>query len=448
MVNRKLPIVRTDKWTLVPSAQQRHYLTLTVGEFRFLVRALIGVIYTHWSYMGGLPGEKQIGAVEKLIHHTRHNPNPRYRYFDQRFHKFPSYYRRGAIQFALGQVSSFVTRYSEWQSGKRSSRNAKPPRLNAETVAYPPLYQGQCIQFSEDYQTATIKVFTGTDWLWTIIPVTGHRQRHLVSANQRLSPYLIVDESRCHLSIPFQCHPAKRSKSDVVVAVDLGINTTATVVVVDQRGTVIHREFIHRGRDIDRRDQRLAGIRRKARLTMGSGGKLHKGFCKTSYRKCRNINQNVAHHISKRIAAIAAQFGAKVIVFERLKGWRPKGGRKGSTLKQRFHGWLHRMIATCTQAKWEEQGGEVVYVNPAYTSKYAYDGSGLVKRDAKNYALAVFQSGKRYSADLNGALNIASRYLYQLLSGNSQEVWVGKCSRSAPRIPVTLSLLWCHLPTG
>jgi hypothetical protein len=40
----------------------------------------------------------------------------------------------------------------------------------------------------------------------------------------------------------------------------LGINTTATVSVVSQDGTVIHREFIHPGRDIDRRDKRLKSV--------------------------------------------------------------------------------------------------------------------------------------------------------------------------------------------
>lgn len=168
---------------------------------------------------------------------------------------------------------------------------------------------------------------------------TGHRERHLVDSNQRLSPYLIVSNSKCHLSVPFHCRPTKLKKSEVVVAVDLGINTTATVAVVASNGTVIHREFIHPGKDIDRRDQRLQRIRHKARLTIGSTGKLFKGFCQSTYRKCRNINQNIAHHVSKHITTVAKQFGAKVIVFEYLRGWRAKGVRKGSTLKQRFHGW-------------------------------------------------------------------------------------------------------------
>ena len=88
-------------------------------------------------------------------------------------------------------------------------------------------------------------------------------------------------------------------------------------------------------------------------------------------------------------------------------------------------------------------------VNPAYTSKYAYDGSGLVKRDSKNYALAKFSNGRRYNADLNGCQNVGARYWYRTLtqklsSRNGSEVWLSKSSFQTPRIPVTLSVLWSH----
>jgi putative transposase len=441
MIPRKPPIIRTDKWNLVVKPGQKVLLRNTVTEFRSLVRALVGVIYVHWADLGKLSGDEQIPAVERLIHETSANPEPKYRYFNRRFHKFPSYYRRGAIQFALGQVSSFVTRYNEWQSGIRKSRKAKPPKLTAETNCYPPLYKGQCIKFADDYQTAEIKVFTGSDWIWVKFQVSGHRQRHLIDSNKRLSPYLVVSEKHCQLSVPFHCHPAKRSKSELVVAVDLGINTTATVAVVASNGTVIHREFIHSGRDIDRRDQRLQRVRHKARCT----GRLSKGFCASLYRKARNINQNIAHHVSKRIVQIAQEYDAKVIVFEHLKGWRAKAGRKGSTLKQRFHGWLHRLLVSLTTLKWEEVGGSVEFVNPAYTSKAAYDGSGWIKRDSRNYALAVFPNGRKYNADLNGVSNIAARYWHRtqkLSSRNGSEVWLSKSSLQTPRIPVTLSVLW------
>ena len=192
--------IRTDKWPIVAASEQKKLLQSTVSEFRYLV----GVIYTHWLTIGRLQLNEQIPAVERLIHATAKNPEIKYQYFGSRFHKFPSYYRRGAIQFAVGQVSSFVTRYREWQSGIRKRRTVFPPRLNAECGTYPPLYKNQCIRFADDNNSAAIKVFTGIDWIWTTVGVTGHRQRYLNPDNKRKSPYLIVNSQGCHLSVPFQ----------------------------------------------------------------------------------------------------------------------------------------------------------------------------------------------------------------------------------------------------
>jgi putative transposase len=139
---------------------------------------------------------------------------------------------------------------------------------------------------------------------------------------------------------------------------------------------------------------------------------------------------------------IAKQFGVKYIVFEHLKGWRPRGGKKRSTLRQRFHGWLHRRIVSLTEMKWSELGGSVVFVNPRGTSSYAYDGSGKLKRSSSNYELAVFASGKKYNCDLSASYNIGSRFILKLLSGNSQQDDDGRSTSSSPRSRGTLSMLW------
>ncbi|HHP7231290.1 MAG TPA: IS200/IS605 family accessory protein TnpB-related protein [Xenococcaceae cyanobacterium] len=430
--------IRTDKWQIVATQKQKELLHKTVCEFRCLVRCLVGVIYTHWSSIGLLDAKAQIPAVEKLIHQTTKNPHPKYQYFNSRFPKFPSYYRRGAIQFAVGQVSSFVTRYRIWQSGIRNRKDALPPRLNADCGAYPPLYKGQCVKFSPTLNIAAIKVFTGTDWVWITVGLMGHRQRHLDLAKVRKSPYLIVNKRGCHLSVPFQCKRAKLPEAQSILAVDLGINTIATASVVNYDGTVSHREFIHHGRDIDRRDKRLKRISAKASRT----GKLQKGFCRGLYRKANNINREIGQKVSARLVKIAKQFGVKYIVFEFLLGWRPKGGKKRSTLKQRFHGWLHRRIVNLTEMKWSELGGSVSFVNPRGTSSYAYDGSGKLKRNSKNYEIAIFASGKQYNCDLSASYNIGSRFIYRLMSRNGSQDKKGRSSYLSPRSRVTLSMLW------
>nr|WP_293067183.1 MULTISPECIES: transposase [unclassified Moorena] len=375
------------------------------------------------------------------MHKTAKRPNIKYPQFNKTFYKFPSYLRRAAIAFSAGQVSSFVTRYRDWQSGSRKRKDAKPPRLNASTGCYPSLYKGQCYKL-HGFNTVEVKVFNGSDWIWTDVHITGLRERHLVASNKMMSPSLVINNRGYYLSVPFTCKPEKIKPEANVTAVDLGINTTATIAVVTHSGTVIHAEFVHPGRDIDRRDKRLKSVSTRASLTMGKGGKLHKGFCSKTYDKCRRINHQIGHIVSKRIVEIAKKFNSSAIVFENLKGWRPKGGKKRSNLRQKFHGWLKSKIRDFTEMKWAELGGRVVEVVAAYTSKLAYDGSGVVKRNSKKYSLATFTSGKRFNADLNGAYNIGARGVFKLVCRNDNEGRSSKRSGRPPRSWVCLCDLW------
>ncbi|EGJ35452.1 hypothetical protein LYNGBM3L_04550 [Moorena producens 3L] len=221
-----------------------------------------------------------------------------------------------------------ATAYREWQSGSRKRKDSKPPRLNADTGCYPVLYKGQCYKL-HGFEKIEIKVFDGKNWIWTKVQITGLRERHQVATNKMMSPSLIFNDRYCHLSVPFTCNPEKRKPEANVTAVDLGINTTATIAVVTQTGTVIHRDFIHPGGDIDRRDKRLKSVSVRASKTMGKGGKLHKGFCSKTYQKCQRINNRIGHIVSKRIVEIAEKFNSEAIrqsrrfanVFENLKGW-------------------------------------------------------------------------------------------------------------------------------
>ena len=61
------------------------------------------------------------------------------------------------------------------------------------------------------------------------------------------------------------------------------------------------------------------------------------------------------------------------------------------------------------------EGIRVFRINPKGTSMYAYDGSGQVVRDANNYSLCTFASGKRYNADLSASYNIGARYFLRAL---------------------------------
>ena len=67
------------------------------------------------------------------------------------------------------------------------------------------------------------------------------------------------------------------------------------------------------------------------------------------------------------------------------------------------------MLVQALAHKAQEMGVRVLEIYARGTSRWAYDGSGKVTRSKENAQIATFASGKRYNADLNGALNIAAR---------------------------------------
>lgn len=93
-------IVRTDRWQLNPTPEQHEFLEATVNEYRAFCKALSYVVMGHWTEIA--LAASRCAAVEKLIHKTSSNPNPKYQYFQKRFYKFPSYLRRAEARVCFG----------------------------------------------------------------------------------------------------------------------------------------------------------------------------------------------------------------------------------------------------------------------------------------------------------------------------------------------------------
>lgn len=431
-------IIRSDKWPLQATAHQQKFMRQTLHEYRAYCHALSFVILNNW------PRLNQAGsftvAVERLIHPTAKNPKPRHTYFARRFYKFPSYLRRAAIEFTKGQVSSYLTRYDSWLNGDRKKEHDKPPVFNPTANCYPAMYRGQQVKFDEHCTVASLKLWDGKEWLWHDIPIKSTGKRHRYGTIK--CPSLIINR-QCHLSVPVQIKTRRLPANDRVCSVDVGINTLAVASIVTQDGTVAARRFIHPAADIDRRNKRGTLIRTKAKKT----AKLSKGFCKHLHRKARHINEQIAQLASRQLVDFALEQNANVIVLEYLKGWRPKAGARRSPLRQRFHGWLHRRLAHLVEEKFQEAGGRVVYVYARGTSSCAFDGSGPVKRNSKQYELATFSTGKQYNCDLNASYNIGARYWAMKLGlthRKDEQLPGDRSSPGKPRIPVTLSTLWDH----
>lgn len=438
-------IIRTDLWKVKPIQKDTESVNLTVDVYRQYIKRLGGIVFIQSPVMSTMNGQEKQQHIERLVHRTKKNPDAKYaRFFDDNplFAKLPSGYRRAAINAALGQVSSFCTRYLTWQSGIRRFRAERFPVYNQNAALNPALYhKGTNATIEYKQNLCSIKVWNGKDWVWTDwIPIVLKGKRHEMLSASQLSPYLLSGRNGIQLGVPFELKPQKR-KSDLVCSVDLGINTSAVVAIVDSHGTVYARKFFKRGLDIDHVGKLMTAIRHKASLTKV----LHKGFAADLYRKAYNTLKNMAHHISKDIVDFAAYHNCSVIVLEDMKGWRPKAGKKRSGLKQRFHTWFHRRFYQFIESKWKELGGKIESVYPRGTSSWAYDGSGKVKRGKFQYELCTFSNGKQFNADLNGAYNIAARYwakIKKLSRRNRYQSIPSKSSRVESRMPTVLSDLW------
>ena len=440
-------IIRTDKWGLLPDKKQLLVLEDTVGIYRDFVRRLISIVNLRWREVATSDTPQRY--VEQLINQTKNNPKPKYgKFFGRKtkLYKFPSYLRRAAINDAIGHVSSFQTRYRNWQGGTRKRRDALPPRLNTSCGVDPDLYKNQCIKIAADYSKAQIKVYKNNDWVWETVKIGTLARRHLIPEVKQLSPTLVVRNKLASLSVPYQIPRTNTLATNRYCGVDIGINTTAVVSIVDEVGVVHARKFIHDGRALDKRDKHLSRIRKKAASTK----KLHKGFAKLHYRKAANINKNLANSTAKQIINFAITNNATTVVIESLRNWKPKGGKRKSSLKQRFHGWVKSAIAERLEQLTQEHGIKLASVYARGTSSVAYDGTGKVKRDRDNYALGTFSTNKRYSIDLSASYNIAARYIaYKLeLATKHGKLLASQNSGSKPGSWVSLSSLWGDTDNG
>ena len=78
----------------------------TVMLYTVAVKYLLDVVNNEWDDIEELTSKKAMMYIEKQIHKTSKNPNPKYD-FDFKFYKFPSYLRRNAIATAIGKIKSY-----------------------------------------------------------------------------------------------------------------------------------------------------------------------------------------------------------------------------------------------------------------------------------------------------------------------------------------------------
>jgi IS605 OrfB family transposase len=447
-------LIRTEKHALATTPEVRSDVQRTIAVYRRAVRLLATVALTHWPELGPLRSKERLTALEALVHPTKLRPQVRYAALSFALGKMPSYLRRAALNAALGAASSFLSNYSNWLDDAARERGSRPPRFGVSNV-FPSLYGGNMILVSEDLRTVRLKLLDAHG-LWRFsepLSLKGRLKR--LTDEMALSPSLMSEGAHAWLSCPVQVKRKKfihNKHVGRVCAVDVGINNAAVAAVVDSTGTVIARKFLTCARHNDQRERLSVAISKKQAQSHGAQGRrMGRGFCKSLFRRIAGLSLEAARTLASELVAWARAQGAQALVLEDLKGWKPKG--RGTRQRQRFHRFQHRMLVKYIVFQAEEHGLRVLHEYARGTSAYAYDGSGLVKRDRENMSLATFSNGRRYHADLNAAYNIAARGLARMLGveGREKEGRLepasgagGKSSAASSRMPIVLADIWAY----
>lgn len=295
----------------------------TVEMYRQAVDFLIGVCLNEWDDIAQIErSTDRMMFVERLVHKTKDRPFVKYD-FDSPFYKFPNYLRRAAIAEAIGDVSSYKSNYANWTVEK----NGNPPSEPKAGYTFPCLYKGDCFVRIDNY-TAKIKVFVRNTWDWITIKLkkgdVDYILRHC-SMRKALNPTLRRRGKEWFLDSSFQ---EKVDLSDTealerrIVAVDLGVNTPATISVMQADGTILDRKFCKLSKEQDSLLHALNRIK-----------KAQQNHCLSTPRlwaKVKGINKDISVKTAQYIVDIAVLYDADVIVFEHLN---VQGKKKGSKNK-------------------------------------------------------------------------------------------------------------------
>ncbi|MBF0725115.1 transposase [Enterococcus gallinarum] len=351
-------------------------------------------------------------VVEKLIHHTAKNPQPKYEDFNMLFPKYPSYFRRATIASAYGKWSSWRSNYLNWEkerleaidNNKKFTKKAPTPQF--EHTDFPVFYKGNMYkQIAEGYE---IKIYKNNDWVWEKVVVSAKTDliRRGITDWKQCNPKLIKRGSKYFLSFAYEkeikLHKLKESDTRIL-AIDLGLTNSAVCCVMESDGTVLDRLFIKQSKEKDHLFHLTNQLKKAQRQTRGAK-------CPRYWNRIKGLQRQMTNDTAHQIIEFATKYNVNTIVFEYLGQMRiPKGFYGARRLRFKLHYWRKTGIQNKVTEMAHYLGMRISRVLARGTSMYAYDGTGKVSRSNRK-DLCEFPEGKKYHADLNASYNIGARF--------------------------------------
>lgn len=415
-----------------------HIFKDTVAIYRKAVDYLIDVCTVNWDDVSDIGSSlRKQRYIETLVHATKENPNPVYD-FDSKFYKMPSYLRRGAISEAIGKVSSYKSNLANWNKNPIG----KEPSVPKAGLVFPSMYRTVMYNQTDDYR-AQLKVYVRNTWDWITVDLRKSDMDYIVrhcKERKQCAPTLQKRGREWFLDFPFEEKVTLNDSNindQTIAAVDLGINTAATISVMRSDGTILGRHFCKLSKETDHLTHSINRIKKTQRHGNHKTPRL--------WARTKGINQDIATKTANYIMDVAVLYNADVIVFEHLD----RNGNTRGSKKQRLKLWRSQEVQSIVTNKAHRLGMRVSHICAWGTSKLAYDGSGTVLRGKDGgfdtYELCRFQNGKTYNCDLSASYNIGARYfireILKSLDESSRLLIEAKIPQCSKRSTCTFSTL-------
>ena len=415
-----------------------HIFKDTVAIYRKAVDYLIDVCTVNWDDVSDIGSSlRKQRYIETLVHATKENPNPVYD-FDSKFYKMPSYLRRGAISEAIGKVSSYKSNLANWNKNPIG----KEPSVPKAGLVFPSMYRTVMYNQTDDYR-AQLKVYVRNTWDWITVDLRKSDMDYIVrhcKERKQCAPTLQKRGREWFLDFPFEEKVTLNDSNindQTIAAVDLGINTAATISVMRSDGTILGRHFCKLSKETDHLTHSINRIKKAQRHGNHKTPRL--------WARTKGINQDIATKTANYIMDVAVLYNADVIVFEHLD----RNGNTRGSKKQRLKLWRSQEVQSIVTNKAHRLGMRISHICAWGTSKLAYDGSGTVLRGKDGgfdtYELCRFQNGKTYNCDLSASYNIGARYfireILKSLDESSRLLIEAKIPQCSKRSTCTFSTL-------
>lgn len=304
------------------------------------------------------------------------------------------------------------------------------------------MYRKGMYEQTGTYQ-AQIKVYVRNTWDWITVNLRKSDIDYInryCQTRKQCAPTLQKRGKEWFLDFPFE-EKVKLCNADVnqqtILAVDLGINTAATISVMSSDGTILRRHFCRLSKEIDHLMHSINRIKKAQQHCNYKTPRL--------WARAKGINHDISVKTAQSIIDVAVLYNADIIVFEHLDR---KGKLRGSK-KQKLHMWRSQEVQAITTNKAHRLGMRISHICAWGTSKFAYDDSGMVLRgkdaDLATYSVCKFTNGKIYNCDLSASYNIGARYfIREILKSLDESLRLdieAKVPRCSKRSTCTLSTL-------